>query len=1567
MRIIFMIVFLLLARSAVFLQCGGAAVDLPDANEPVQNPAITYCVTFNVDPAVTGHPIGVNMYVFHTFQGDLSIRAIACGNTLMLMTRPGGGSCGAGGPFGSGLYMDGYYSFMDGGGINPDNGVETCGGGYGVSGDYCNAGNVDTWAELTAACGSTPYTLEICFADHAFAFDGAASEIQLIFPGSDICGCTDPSAISYNPNANVSTQTCCYPPCNIPVVITDSQPESCNQSNGSATAQGTGGSGSYNYVWSTVPAQTGPTATGLSAGTYFVTVTDQTNPGCTGEAFVVIEGTPGHTVNSMNTDPDCSGDNGVIVLQVSGGSSNFDYQWSHNPGLNSQQATGLAAGQYFVTVTDIQTGCIITYSTELNPPTPVQINTQVTQPTCDEPTGSIQVNASGGTGSYIADWSHDPSFHGLVGTFLSPGHYQVTVTDVGNQCTDVVEIELIAIPVMDITIDVVATTCGEENGEFFITIDNGQGPYNVAWFGPLIGSGQSGFGMPGGIYTVQVTDVGTGCIRDLEMEIPESESLELELWVEQTRCGEDNGYILVTPANGSGNYDFSWSFGVPGSGPEAVGLTPGTYSITVTDQTTGCSAEETIDIEGSETLVMEAVITPSDCGQANGTIEVTITNGSGNYMYYWLPSAPNSNFISGLVGGNYSITVVDGQTGCEILETFVVGSSEPFDVDVVKQAATCGEANGSLLLVPVSGSGNYSFSWSHDLELTAPEATGLAGNVTYIITVTDLDNDCAFVLTELLTGSEALEVGVATTPLLCADDEGVIILQPLNGSGQYSYAWAEFPGSDMPAQSNLMAGAYHITVTDLTEGCTEALEVVIASIDVFDVACQVVAHESSTGASDGMAQLVLTNPVYPVSATLSGPVNLDTIFTDTDNPIFENLPSGDYTVTITDSNGCTRICTFRINSFECIIDVVIENVEHVSCAGADNGQVTFGVNESDGDISITWTPTVGEWNGLMVTGLAPGDYTFTIADTSGCDVVLQATITSPAPLELSFETEDTDCTVDNGTITLLPSGGTSPYMAQWLDGNLSLMRTGLAAGTYQVTLTDENGCTAEETVIINTKDSPEIEVIEVVDNHCHGEEEGVIRIQTVPDWQTLTLEWSHGLTGSAEATQLAAGNYMVSATDVNGCRSVANATIGEPPALVVAFEIVPPDCGESNGSFTAMVSGGTAPYQMIEPILSDQLTLDNLSSGTYQVVLEDSEGCQFTGEVVLPDRGVPDADAGEDVFLFCRESSRLIGEHLDTSDPGIQYQWYYRDISQPIGSTQPVIEVTQAGIYILEVVQIITGCSDTDTLEVIWLGEPIATVDVQWNDPSCIGESDGSISIEAIEGGTAPYQLLVNGIAHDSFTIEGLGPGIYNMIIEDQYGCLWPDLTVTLTSPPDYTITLPHELVVIQGEAMEITAQTDLPSDKIASVIWSDSKGVICDPCTGLTLSGYLTDQDEWVTITITTVEGCLIEATLVIHVKIVRRLFVPNVFTPNDDHINDRFFVYGDRQLDRIMAMRVYDRWGNLLFEKQDISPDREDEGWAGDFRGKEVNPGVYLYIVEVRYADGETEVVSGEITLIR
>src|SRR5690606_13407491 len=109
-----------------------------------------------------------------------------------------------------------------------------------------------------------------------------------------------------------------------------------------------------------------------------------------------------------------------------------------------------------------------------------------------------------------------------------------------------------------------------------------------------------------------------------------------------------------------------------------------------------------------------------------------------------------------------------------------------------------------------------------------------------------------------------------------------------------------------------------------------------------------------------MAQLVLTNPVYPVSATLSGPVNLDTIFTDTDNPIFENLPSGDYTVTITDSNGCTRICTFRINSFECIIDVVIENVEHVSCAGADNVKVTFVGNETDGDIRITWTPTVGE-------------------------------------------------------------------------------------------------------------------------------------------------------------------------------------------------------------------------------------------------------------------------------------------------------------------------------------------------------------------------------------------------------------------------------------------------------------------------------------------------------------------------------------------------------------------------------------------------------------------------------
>jgi gliding motility-associated-like protein len=200
----------------LYAQCApGPTVTIPDNtnNPPVINPPTTlqHCVTLPVNPAVTGHPTGITMLLDHDFQGDLSIRINACGGTLMLLTRPSGGNCAGGFPFGSGNDLNGTYTFSDGGGTNPDLGLPLNGGNFGLSGDPCGANNqLNSFAGLASLCGNNPYNIQLCFVDHAGANQGTASQIRLLFPGI-VCGCTDPDALNYNAQANTDDGSCLFP------------------------------------------------------------------------------------------------------------------------------------------------------------------------------------------------------------------------------------------------------------------------------------------------------------------------------------------------------------------------------------------------------------------------------------------------------------------------------------------------------------------------------------------------------------------------------------------------------------------------------------------------------------------------------------------------------------------------------------------------------------------------------------------------------------------------------------------------------------------------------------------------------------------------------------------------------------------------------------------------------------------------------------------------------------------------------------------------------------------------------------------------------------------------------------------------------------------------------------------------------------------------------------------------------------------------------------------------------------------------------------------------------------
>ncbi|MFM9949850.1 MAG: hypothetical protein ACKV1O_18080, partial [Saprospiraceae bacterium] len=427
------LVLLLVVNESLIGQCVNPSVSLPDISTPVDgNPATAYCVTIMFDPATTGYPTGLSMLLQHTWQGDLDLFVIACGNTLNVMQRPGAvGNCTVGSPVGNSGDIGSpgspvNVSFSDGAGPDPENGIAVGGGSYGITtDDACGVGTpgITTFAALWAGCPPGIISTQICIGDHALEDSGVAQNISLTFPSPIICGCTDPNASNYNPAANVDDGSCMG--CSLTATATPTQP-SCNLNNGSISVSPSGAG--YTYVWS--PASlSGSNPTNLAPGTYSVTVT-ATATGCIGSASVTLNPSTALTVTATPVQPSCGLNNGSISVSPSG--AGYTYVW--NPAsVSGSNPTNLGPGTYSVTVTQTSNGCTGVASVTLNPSTAIKATLTPTQPTCSQNNGSISVSPSGAGYTYV--WS-PASVSGSNPTNLPPGTYSVTVTQTATGCMD---------------------------------------------------------------------------------------------------------------------------------------------------------------------------------------------------------------------------------------------------------------------------------------------------------------------------------------------------------------------------------------------------------------------------------------------------------------------------------------------------------------------------------------------------------------------------------------------------------------------------------------------------------------------------------------------------------------------------------------------------------------------------------------------------------------------------------------------------------------------------------------------------------------------------------------------------------------------------------------------------------------------------------------------------------------------------------------------------------------------------------------------------------------------------
>jgi gliding motility-associated-like protein len=287
--------------------------------------------------------------------------------------------------------------------------------------------------------------------------------------------------------------------------------------------------------------------------------------------------------------------------------------------------------------------------------------------------------------------------------------------------------------------------------------------------------------------------------------------------------------------------------------------------------------------------------------------------------------------------------------------------------------------------------------------------------------------------------------------------------------------------------------------------------------------------------------------------------------------------------------------------------------------------------------------------------------------------------------------------------------------------------------------------------------------------------------------------------------------------------------------------------------------------------------------------------------------------------------------------------------------------IGKPGTYVLLVTDPANGCTDTDDVLINPI-DPTAKATV--NQPPCYGDN-GSIIIDEVNGGKPPVQFSLNDgpFSTQSFFLN-LEPGPYTVVIQDAEGCS-TSLSTILTEPAEFQIVVEPQAMINLGESYIITTQINLPLSQIQSVQWTPSNALSCDTCLNTVANPFISTQYK---VEVITDAGCRDDATLRLLVDRRVDVYIPNIFSPDDDGENDNFTVFADQVgVTKINYLQVYSRWGELLWERRDFQPNDMSLGWDGTYRGQEMNPAVFVYQAMIEFVDGRKELFKGDVTLER
>ncbi|MEO0312203.1 MAG: hypothetical protein RIQ89_1860 [Bacteroidota bacterium] len=1126
----------------------------------------------------------------------------------------------------------------------------------------------------------------------------------------------------------------------------------CNGgNNGSAVVTASGGTSPYTYSWSP-SGGTSTTASGLTAGSYTVTIRDANN--CTATAIANITQPAVLTVSiPTSTNVSCNGgNNGSATVSASGGVAPYTYSWSPTGGSNAT-ANGLSAGSYTVTVRDAN-NCIQTSSITISQPNPVQGSVgSITDASCQgSNNGSATINASGGTAPYTYSWAPSGGNTSSASN-LAAGNYAVTITD-NRGCSDIVSLTISQPSQLVInTISQSNALCnGSNDGAISIDVSGGTAPYSYLW-SPGGYNTSSIAGLSAGNYSVQVTDAN-GCIRTRNYTIGQPTILSATTSSTSVLCnGGSNGNATVVPSGGTAPYTYLWT---PGGSTSSniTGLTAGSYAVQVSDAH-GCNITRSVSISEPSPLNYTYTSIPSTCGSSNGSASIVTTGGIGPYTYSWAPSGGTGASANNLAAGAYTVTIRDANNCITIASIGVSNSSGPSVNIISSQNVSCfGGSNGSASATTSGGSGTLTYSWS-PAGGNNSSASGLAaGN--YTITVTDANNCQA---TASVTISQPTTVTVNATTIsnvTCFNsNNGSATVLATGGTAPYTYSWSPTGGTNASA-SNLSPGTYTVTATD-SRGCTDQTTIVITQPPILAGNISTINHASCNGSTDGFATVTANGGTAPYTYTWN-PGNIT-------NATISNIGAGTYTATILDNNGCSVNVNAIINH-PIVLDATITGNTHVSCNGGNNGSATVSANGGTAPYTYSWSPSGG--NNATANNLSAGNYQVTITDANGCSTDETVTINQPSSLTANI-TNATPPLCNggtNGSATVNVLGGSAPYSYLWSPGGMTTSSvSNLSAGSYTITITDINGCTTTASVSISQPPILTSNILSSTNVSCQGGTNGMASVSVIGGTPSYTYLWSpSGLTNST-ANGLSAGTYSVLVTDANGCTSTSNVTLSQPSALTTSISnTTNVSCfNNTNGSASVTASGGTAPYNYLwNPGSSTTATINNLASGTYSVTTTDNNGCTSIAVATISQPAALTATINNSNNVTCFNGNNGSATAIGSGGTlPYTYSW------SPSGGNSASANNLTAGGYTINITDA-NGCNANASVNI---SQPtILSANIIVNDASCNGGSNGGASVTA-NGGTAPYSYSWTPGGFNTSGISNLSAGSYTVTITDLNNC----------------------------------------------------------------------------------------------------------------------------------------------------------------------------------------------------